>query len=182
MVEVRVAPSGRRMRLRQTGHKGQARHCLCGGSVADVVLVGAKFSYPGGLRIVNTEIQPTQFLVAEIPFVHLAGTEVLADCIGLAHHLAQQVTSLGMIEIERDAVLAWIGVVVIPAAIKVPADTMAARGSLAAAALRSCMIGRERLHVAEKVDGGWMTPFDPDYLGAETGEDASCLRTHLQPG
>ena len=56
---------------------------------------------------------------------------------------------------------------------------MTARRALTAAALRGCVVGCEWLHVAEEIDGGWMAPFDADYLGAETRQDASRLRSHL---
>ena len=41
------------------------------------------------------------------------------------------------------------------------------------------MIGREGLHVAEKVNGARIAPFDPNHLGPESRQDTSGLRTDL---
>src|SRR5579863_4038071 len=87
-----------------------------------------------------------------------------------------------MVKVERDAVFTRIGVVVISAAVEVPADAVTAGGALRAPPGRVCMVRRERLHVAQKVDRRGIAPFDPDHLRAEGREDARRLRPDLQPG
>src|ERR1700722_6921428 len=59
---------------------------------------------------------------------------------------------------------------------------MTAGRALAAATSGCRMVGGERLHVAQKIDGRGIAPFDPDDLCAERRKDARSLWPHLQPG
>src|SRR5579863_280459 len=106
MIEIRVAPAGGRMGFRQTRKKRQSRECLRGGSVTYIVFIDPRFADAGGLQIDDPRIDLAQFLVTEIPLVHLAGTEIFADSVGVAYHPPQQIAAFGVIEVERDPVLA----------------------------------------------------------------------------
>ena len=109
------------MRLGQAGEKGQAREGLRSRSVAHVVVIGAGFAEAGGLQIDDARIDLAQFVVTEAPLFHLAGAEVFADSVGVTDHPLEQFAALGMVQVEGDAVFAWVGVVVVGAAIKVAA-------------------------------------------------------------
>src|ERR1700722_5248271 len=119
------------MRLRQAREERQPGERLRRWAVADIVIVGARFAESRRLQIDDAGIYLAQLLVAQPPLLHLPGAEILANRIGAAHHPLEQVASLRMVKVERDAVFAGIRIVVVSAAIKVAANPMAARRPLA---------------------------------------------------
>src|SRR2546429_9633230 len=112
------------MWFRKSRHKGQSRHSLGSRPIAHVIFVHSELADSSGLHIDDARINLPEFFVAQAPFVHLAGTEVLAESIRLVHHPPQQVASFWMVEVKSDPVFAWIGVVVIGAAIEIAADAV----------------------------------------------------------
>src|SRR5438132_1450407 len=151
MIEIRIAPSRRRMRFRKTRKESQTGVRLGGGAVTDIIFVDAGFPHPGGLKIDDFRIDLAQVLVAETPSIHLARTEILADGIRLAHHRFQQIASFRMVQIERDTEFARIGVVEVRAAIEISRLRSSLSRTLSTPAVRRRMIGYERLHVSDKV-------------------------------
>src|SRR5581483_1756249 len=144
--------------------------------------VNARLAHPGGLQIDEPGIDPAQFLVAEAPLVHLARAEVFADRVRIADHPLEQVSTLGMVEIESDAVFAGVGIVEVGTAVVVAADAVAVGDALRAPSIGARIVGSERRRVADKVDRPAVAPFDSDHLGAEGSQQAGGLRPDLQPG
>ncbi len=167
------------MRRGKTRQKRQPRERLRGGTVADVILVHARLTHAGGLHIDDARIDLAQFLVAETPLVHLAGTEVLANRVRIAHQAAKQVATLRMIQVEGDSILAGIGVVEVSGAIVVAADAVAERHALTASTVGARVIGCERRHVADEVDRLAFAPFNTNHLRAEGCQQTRRLRPDL---
>src|SRR5208283_934719 len=87
-----------------------------------------------------------------------------------------------MIQVEGNSVFTRIGVVEVRAAIVIPANALAGSSALHTPAVGRRVVRRKRLEVAQEINRAPLAPFDANNLGAETRQQASCLRSNLQPG
>src|SRR5215471_21285720 len=87
-----------------------------------------------------------------------------------------------MIQVERNSVLAGIGVVEVSAPIVISGTAASTGYPLEAAAVRSRVVGSIRRSVAQKVDSPALAPFNANDLRAKSRQQARRLGSHLQPG